>query len=418
MHPLIKILYTLFCFLSLTSFNPLLASNSKIDYWNTERKGANFFNKIPSPDWFTAAHQVGIEFARLAPDKWECNQRDFLIGDADHFTEISSHDLQKLKEVLDDARRNNVKVVLTLLSLPGSRWKQNNHDQDDLRLWQEPKYKEQATTFWKQLATALKDHPALVGYNLLNEPHPELLCGMGDYREIDFDAWYASVKGSSADLNLFYQDVVKAIREVDLSTPIILDTGLYATPWAIRYLKPLQDQNILYSFHMYEPFAYTARKINKERYTYPGNVPLKLEDAEKGNLNEESALYWDQTILKAFLEPISEWQKQHHIPSSQILVGEFGCDRTARGAQSYLRHLTEIFNAHHWHWAFYSFREDGWDNMDYELGSGKLSSEYWESVENGQNIDRFRTDNPLFDVMKRALKKSKYSYNFLSWYIA
>jgi endoglucanase len=66
-------------------------------------------------------------------------------------------------------------VVITMLSLPGSRWKQNNNDQDDLRIWNEKDYQRQAAVFWQELALKLKDHSAVVGYNILNEPHPERL---------------------------------------------------------------------------------------------------------------------------------------------------------------------------------------------------------------------------------------------------
>ena len=216
----------------------IYAEESKISYWQVQRKGANFFNKIPVEDWFIAAKAVGIEFARLAPDKWKSKGRDFLLGDADAFEEVSGTDFQVLKNTLDQAYRHNIKIVITLLSLPGSRWKQNNDDRDDLRIWQREDYAIQAAVFWKQLAHLLKDHPAVVGYNILNEPHPERLFGMEDFMEIDFQKWYASVQRSCADLNLFYQKIVKAIREVDTSTPIILDTGLYATPWTMSYLNP------------------------------------------------------------------------------------------------------------------------------------------------------------------------------------
>jgi endoglucanase len=390
--------------LPITSFCIAHAADSKIGYWDVQRKGANYFNQTPYADWFVAAKETGIQFVRLAPDKWESEKRDFLIGNADSFKEISYRDLETLKTVLDQAQSNDVKVVLTLLSLPGSRWKQNNQDRDDLRIWEQKEYQAQAILLWKTLAKALKDHPALVGYNILNEPHPERLAGISDYRQINFQDWYRSVKGSLADLNLFYRDIVSAIREVDPFTPIIIDTGLYATPWAITYLIPIEDDKVIYSFHMYEPYAYTTRKINNGRLIYPGNVSLRLEDAEEDiNLNVIS-INWNSSTLGQFLLPILEWQKKYNIPASRILVGEFGCDRTSKGAEKYLSNLIDIFNAHNWHWAFYSFREDCWDSMDYELGSGKLHWEYWEAIEQGNNLDKFRKDNPLFNVIKNELK--------------
>lgn len=324
----------------------------KLEYWKVQRKGANFFNRVPTEDWFIAAKGVGIQFARLACDKWQGAGRDFLLGNADAFKEISEVDFETLRGVLDQAQKHDIKVVITLLSLPGSRWRQNNDGQDDLQIWEDEDYQRQSVDFWIEFAKRLKDHPAVIGYNLLNEPHPERL----------------------ASLNLFYEKIVPAIRQVDSDTPIIVDTGLYAAPWAIGYLNPIDEKGILYSFHMYDPYAYTTRKINNEKYQYPGTFG-------EGDLRE-------------FLEPVSAWQQKFQIPSSQILVGEFGCDRTSIGAEKYLGDLIRIFDDRGWHWAFYAFREDCWGGMDYELGSEKLPWEDWED---------FRHDNPLFDVIKKGL---------------
>lgn len=371
-----------------------------MDYWSVQRKGANYFNQLPSDEWFVAAKEIGIQFARLAPNKWKCEKRDFLIGNVDSFTEIPSSDLEILKTVLDQAQRNNIKVVLTLLSLPGSRWKQNNHGKDDLRIWKQKNYQNQAASFWKTLAKELKDHHTVVGYNILNEPHPECLFSINDYNKIDFKN---SIKNSLSDLNLFYKQIVSAIREIDPSTPIIIDTGLHATPGAISYLMPIEDDNILYSFHMYEPYAYTTRRINNKRFTYPGHVPLEHDE---NHFDSISSVYWDFETLERFFKSVLSWQKRFNIPSSQILVGEFGCDRTAEGADKYLSHLISIFNTNNWHWAFYSFREDCWDSMDYELGAGQLHWRYWDAVEKNANLDQFRKNNPIFDVIKRELEQS------------
>ncbi len=385
-----------------------IPAENKIDYWNVQRKGANYFNQNPSVDWFKAAKEIGIQFARLATDKWKGEKKDFLIGDADAFEEIPQSDLRILIDVINQAQQHDVKIVLTFLSLPGSRWKQNNQNQDDLRIWEQKEYRTQAILFWKTLAKILKDHPAIVGYNILNEPHPECLSGINDYRQVNFETWHESIKHSLMDLNLFYREIVNAIREVDPFTPIIVDTGLYATPWAIRYLVPIEDERIIYSFHMYEPYAYTTRKINNKRFIYPGYVPLQLEEAAKENLSAHAAsIFWNSKTLEQFLQPVSLWQKKYHIPASRILVGEFGCDRTAIGAKEYLSNLIEIFNANCWHWAFYSFREDSWDSMDYELGPEKLHWTYWEAIEQGASLNKFRKDNSLFEIIKNDLNKYK-----------
>lgn len=122
-------------------------AKNKMDYWNVQRKGANYFNRKPDPNWFLAAKQTGIQFVRIAADKWKSQGRDFLIGDADAFKEIPAADFEVLKTTQDDAQNNNTKVVLTLLSLPGSRWRQNNLGSDDLRIWEQKEYRQQAVLF-------------------------------------------------------------------------------------------------------------------------------------------------------------------------------------------------------------------------------------------------------------------------------
>src|SRR5436309_2849176 len=83
----------------------------------------------------------GLELVRLVPDGWRTRRRDFLIGDADRFTAIDTTDLARLRAVLDDAQAAGVRVVLTMFSLPGARWRQKNGDRDDGRLWADTTYR-------------------------------------------------------------------------------------------------------------------------------------------------------------------------------------------------------------------------------------------------------------------------------------
>src|SRR5205085_2888317 len=42
--------------ISTTSF----AQGSKIEFWNKQRKGANWFNRVPTKDWLIAARQANL----------------------------------------------------------------------------------------------------------------------------------------------------------------------------------------------------------------------------------------------------------------------------------------------------------------------------------------------------------------------
>ncbi len=381
-------------------------------FWDEQRKGTNFMNSTSLPENYEEANEFNIEFIRLAPDKWAKERdflfddkpdampnKDFLIGNADQYEGIVENDFKMLKEDLDAAYARGSKVVLTVLSLPGNRWRQFNNYENDDRIWQDFNYHEQAALFWKDLALRLKDHPAVVGYNVINEPHPETATGFNDFWTEDYDKWYNKIENTPADLNRLYETIVDSIRSVDTHTPIILDSGLFATPWAINYLKPVEDENVLYAFHMYEPYEMTSQNRKKGfTYTYPGKVKVGNDQNEK---------MFDKTSLKDFLEPVAKWAEKHNISNNRIIAEEFGINRMVDGADQYMKDLIEIFNDYGWHWAFYAFREDTWDGMDFELGNKPVKEAYWDAQANGELPDRkaIEVDNSIWDVLKKDLNK-------------
>ena len=389
-----------------------ISANCEVkDFWSVQRKGANFFNKCEKNERMISAKELGVQFIRLAPNKWmnknTKHNGDFLIGSEKNISSIPiESDVEYLKKVLDDADKANIKVVLVMLSLPYARWKQQSSNNiEERKIWEDLTYQDFIIEFWINLLKKIKDCKSLVGINLKNEPSPELTAiKFKDWYTDDYQAWEQSIRNTPQDLNLFYQKAVNALRKVDSKIPIVIESGFFATPWAFKILKPIEynnklDPNILYSFHMYEPYKYTSR-FNKGKYTYPGYCPI--------GEYEKCVVYWDKNKLEEFLLPVIEFQKKYNIPDNQILVGEFGIVRINNGAEKYLKDLISIFNDHHWHWSFYSYREDTWSAMDYELGTDqKLGEMYWNDIDNNQipiSTYEKKSNNPLINVIKQGLK--------------
>lgn len=368
----------------------------KIEFWNEQRKGTNYFSVTPDEEWFAAAQDLGVSWVRMTYAKWSGEQRDFLAGNLDNYQGLVKADVKKLLQVLDWAHAHQIKVVVVPLSLPGNRWVQQNNRQLDLRLWSDKKYWDAAENFWRDLAGVLKDHPAVYAYNLINEPIPEIRTGLTEHGDPQrFVSWYQQHQHSARDLPTFYARLIKVIRNVDAYTPIMLDAGWYAQPNAFTYWPALSDDNLLYAFHMYEPYEFTNLKNFKDKkgYRYPGNIPFNGADQA-----------WNKQRLNDYLEPMLRWAKQYQIPTNRIVAGEFGCYRRNSGCAEYLGDLIDIFNQKQFHWAFYSFREDEWDGFDYEVGTGELGWKYWQAVEEGKNPQPPRRDNPLFHVIKKEFE--------------
>ncbi len=105
------------------------------------------------------------------------------------------------------------------------------------------------------------------------------------------------------------------------------------------------------------------------------------------------------------MSAVIRFQKTHNIASNKILVGEFGGHRMSAGLDRYFEDLIAIFNKEGWHFAFYAFREDTWDGMDYELGNNKLPWSYWQAVESGEKPELNRKSTyPAFSIIKKALR--------------
>lgn len=374
--------------------------NEKLAFWDQQRRGTNGGGGGDPEEWFGAAAEVGIEYVRFSPANLRGAGRDFLLGDADQFKGIPDSDLRSLIETLDIAERNGIKIVLTMFSLPGARWRQHNDHQFDDRLWSGEEFQLQAMAFWKELAGHLRNHPAVVGYNPLNEPHPARTAGFEDDSGEGFTRWQVENRGGSADLNRFNARIVEAIRSVDSETPVILEGWFHASAMGLGRLRPVDDPAVLYAFHFYDPWIFTTYRINNGRFEYPGKMPAS---------DFEEWVVWTPDHLAHRLQPVVEWSRRFEIPATRVMAAEFGCDRRVPGAGEYLSDLIAQINAHQWHWAFYSFRASDWDGLDYELGTQKLGWRYWQEREKGVDHERLieRHDNPLWEVLKRQFAETR-----------
>lgn len=369
-----------------------------IDFWDTPRHGGNSFNRLP-PDqvYFDALKGYGASWVRLSYDKWQPAERDFLLGNADDYQGLAASDLRQLVEVLDRAHAAGLKVVITPLSLPGMRWAQNNDNRFDDRLWQDKRFWAQAARFWRDVALALKDHPAIAAYNLLNEPAPEKQGGLAEHADLArMKQWYAREQGGPRDLPALYRQLLAAIREVDGKTPVMVDAGWYAAADAFGYWPAaLEDERVLYSVHMYEPYAATSAPnlARRQPYAYPGPVPFAGKTQQ-----------WDAGQVARYLQQPVDWAAAIKLPRSRLVVGEFGCMRRLPGCRQYLEDVLTVLDRQQLHWAFYSFREDSWDGMDYELGSAKVPWRYWQAIDKGAPDPLVRKATSEFEPIRRRLQ--------------
>lgn len=242
-------------------------------------------------------------------------------------------EMADLDLALEACERYGIYLVIDLHSPPGGRLPNG-----DMVMFHEPGYHEKFVEVWQALATRYRDHPAVWGYDLVNEPSQETPSPEG------IPNWYDA-----------QVETARAIREIDPDTPIIMTTIFSSSAEGFKYLEPLDLPRIIYQAHMYWPHAFTHQGIDGggERMHYPGEYRGQ-------RLNKEA--------LREHLAPIREFQLAYNVP---IYLGEFSAVRWAPdgSAARYISDCIELFEEYGWDWSYHAYRE--WHGWDLDLGPNK-----------------------------------------------
>jgi hypothetical protein len=167
--------------------------------------------------------------------------------------------------------------------------------------------------------------------------------------------------------------VVDAIRQVAPGNTIIAGGGHWSGLGDLMTLEPLADANVIYTFHDYEPMAFThqgATWANQEVWPeraipYPSSpeaIAAKL--SEEPNLAGQLFLdtygedRWDAARVETTIAFAARWSEMHHVP---VYCGEFGVFRTysppAARAQ-WLHDMRVAFAKNHIGWAMWDYQTD------------------------------------------------------------
>ncbi len=199
---------------------------------------------------------------------------------------------------------------------------------------------------WKKVATRYKDtDPDKVFFELFNEPH-----------DISLENWLAVV-----------HQLISTIRAIAPEHSIIVGGVDYNGIVGLEELPALIDQNIIYTFHFYEPFLFThqgAEWVGNPATTtgipFPynaANMPPMASAA--ANTFGEDHYYWynyegQKDYLRRYLETVKKWSLQHDLP---VFCGEWGshflADQTSRceHAETVLKYLQELNIPYcYWEW--------------------------------------------------------------------
>jgi hypothetical protein len=264
--------------------------------------------------------------------RWQLNwvpmkQAEEWAADLERYDQWLAGALENADQAIEACEKHNILVLLDLHCPPGGR-----SQGGVCRMLTEPHYQRKFLEIWEMIAKRYQGKEIIYAYDLINEPvkpsiQPE---GLMTWPELATEA-------------------TRIIRRIDPGKPIVFEPGPWGTCKGFDEMIPLDLDRVIYSFHMYQPHAFTHQFQMEDNdpagIRYPGKI---------------DGVMWDKERLRLAMQPALDFQKAYHV---HLYVGEFSAIRWApdNSAYRYLRDVIEIFEEEEWDWSYHAFREfHGW----------------------------------------------------------
>lgn len=222
-----------------------------------------------------------------------------------------------LGQVVALAQRHRLALVVTLAVFPPDT---------ESEYWTDPALRASLVRHWRTIARDLKGASGRIAYDLVNEPNPPERAYPDKIRR-----WSELAAA-----------LIRAIRAEDPGAPIIVALpGVY---WrSAEAMAPLPFENLVYTFHLYDPMAFTHQGLRG----YPKSEPYRASEVDR--------------IVESVVAKVAAFARRHQVP---IFVGEFSAVRWAPdgGADRYVERVIALLEAQGWPWTYHAFRGyPGWN---------------------------------------------------------
>ncbi len=329
-------------FLILFALNSTAQNREKAFEINSKLgRGVNYGNMFEAPSetawgnpWRTKyagmIADLGFNHVRI-PIRWEPSDRSM---STEPYT-ISATFLNRIKQVVDSVINNGMFAIINM----------HHHDV----LYEDPDgQKERFIAQWEQISAFFKDYPDTLLFEILNEPHGNLVP----------EKW-----------NVFAADALTKIREDNPERIVLIGTAPYGGLAGIHDLQIPDDEFIILTVHYYNPFHFTHQGASWVGEGSDAWLGTKWTDSED-----------ERIIVQNEFAPLRQIEKNKKIP---IHIGEFGAyekaDITSRG--KWTTYISRYFETLNWSWDYWEFSagfgiyDPAYDRYNQELVDALLHNE-------------------------------------------
>ncbi|WP_113662085.1 glycoside hydrolase family 5 protein [Pedobacter nanyangensis] len=173
-----------------------------------------------------------------------------------------------LDKVIKWCKEENLPVILDMHCAPGGQTGDNIDDSDGYPfLFESPKSQALTIAIWKKIAQRYKNEPAVLGYDLLNEPI----------------AHYFDTKTLNVHLEPLYKAITAEVRKVDKNHIIFLGGAQWNSNFKV-FGAPF-DSKLVYSFHKY--WTATTQDVIQEYLDFRDKYNVPIHVGETGENNDQ-----------------------------------------------------------------------------------------------------------------------------------
>lgn len=217
---IIVVIFTIFSSAFCQKKLPFSKGVNLLDYfelWEYKQDFLPFYNKYDEAD-FACMKSMGIDVVRL-PIHFDLLQKPKYTG------RLSISTLEQIDKVVALAEKYQIYLVLDDHSY--NEESSNPPSIKDMR--------EHLTSVWQQVAARYKNESQYIIYEIINEPP-----------YTSGNNWYKLQK-----------EIVDLIRTYDKKHSIVVSCLDFSRIEKLVQMKPLDDNNLIYAFHYYEPHLFT-----------------------------------------------------------------------------------------------------------------------------------------------------------------
>jgi endoglycosylceramidase len=191
---------------------------------------------------------------------------------------------------------------------------------------------------WMQVVRRFKDHPAVIGYDLMNEPHPGSMIDEAELLGLPNPASPSPIFDERY-LSPFYQRLIDVIRQEDSQNWIFFEPR-YGAPGngAATWISDLND----------------PREGPPRLVYYPHLYSISLEASQRYAPDDQSVSDWEIERGKE----LARWEMP-------MAIGEWGLDRSTENWQGFVADVLTMADRMLAGWAYWSYDPGAWGIIEH-----------------------------------------------------